>query len=195
MADLVQEYVSAYNSLKRALNSSTAGSSDGSSVGLLSADSGIREMSRRLGTLVTTQLATTGNYKTLSDLGVRTERDGTLTVNTTTLNAALAADPAAVTQMLNPTVPSTTNPGLAGALKTVTDALNAASGPLASSKSIYDKLNTSLQKQLTKIGDDRSGYSEQLTKTYSAMQTQLLRFKATQSYLEQQISAWNGTDN
>jgi len=85
------------------------GSGDGKTVGLLSADSGVREMARRLGGLATAQPASDGPYKTLSDLGVRTERDGTLSVNTPTLNAALKADPQAVTQMLNPTVPSAIN--------------------------------------------------------------------------------------
>jgi flagellar hook-associated protein 2 len=191
MSDLVQEFVAAYNNLKGALNSSINGSGDGKTVGLLSSDSGVREMARRLSGLATAQLASTGPYKTLSDLGVRTERDGTLTVNMTTLNAALAADPQAVTQMLNPTVPSATNKGIAGALKDVTDYLNRSDGPLASSKAVYDKLRESLQDQLDKLGTDRADYTAQLTKTYSAMQSQLLKFKATQSYLDQQIEQWN----
>lgn len=195
MSDLVQEFVTAYNNLKTSLNSATQRASDGSTVGLLSTDSGVREMARRLSTLTSTPLATTGTYRTLADLGVRTERDGTLTVDTAKLNAALAADPEGVTQMLNPTVSSTANPGIAGALKSVTDYLNGTDGPLAASKAVYDKLQTSLSKQLEKLDSARSDYSAQLTKTYSAMQSRLLQFKATQSYLEQQIAAWNNTGN
>jgi len=195
MSDLVQEYVTAYNNLKRALNSSMGANGSTSEIGLLSSDSGVREMSRRLAALATGNLTDSGPYKTLSDLGVRTERDGTLSVNVSTLNAALAANPEAVTQMLNPAVPTAASPGLAGALKTVTDFLNATDGPLASSKAIYDKLQASLQKQLDKVGEDRTDYSERLTKTYSAMQAQLLRLKGTQSYLDQQIKAWNSSSN
>ena len=51
-----------------------------------------------------------------------------------------------------------------------------------------------MKKQLDKLGEDRTDYSGRLTKTYSAMQTQLLKFKATQSYLEQQISVWSKSD-
>lgn len=193
MSSLVQDFVTAYNNLKKAVNSATTSDTTAGTVGLLSSDPGIRQMSNKLAQLATTQLATTGAYQTLSDLGVRTERDGTLTVDITKLNAAIAADPEGVTQMLNPTVSSATNPGVAGALKTVTDALNATDGPLASSKAIYDKLQVSLQAQLDKIGTDRSAYSERLTKTYSSMQTRLLQLKATQSYLDQQIAAWNAT--
>lgn len=189
MEDLVGEFVSAYNNLKSAINDSTK--STDTTVGLLSSDSGIRDMSTRLAKLTSTQLASTGTYKTLADLGVSTNRDGTLTLDSDRLKKALEADPEGVTQMLNPTTSTTDNPGIAGALKTITDYLNADSGPLASSAAVYDKMKTSLADQLTKLDTDMSNYSDQLTKTYSAMQTQLLAFKSTQSYLQQQIDAWN----
>ena len=192
MSELVQEFVSAYNTLKTALNSSTQASE--SSAGLLVSDSGVREMSRRLAGLTSQKLTDTGPYQTLGDLGVRTQRDGTLYVDIVKLNKALADNPEAVTQMLNPTVQSATNPGIAGALKGVNDALNGTDGPLAASKATYEKLQTSLQKQLDKLEEGRSKYSESLTKTYSAMQSQLLRLKSTQSYLDQQIKSWNGGD-
>ncbi len=191
MEDLVGEFVTAYNNLKSALNSSTASNVDAGTIGLLSSDPGVREMSRRLAAFAGTALADSGPYRTLNDLGVSTNRDGTLSLNSDRLKAALAANPEAVTQMLNPTVPSTGNPGIAGALKKITDYLNAENGPLASSAAIYDKLKASLQSQLDKLGTDRSNFSTQLTKTYTAMQTRLLQFKATQSYLEQQITVWN----
>ncbi|BAK64953.1 flagellar hook-associated protein 2 [Sphingobium sp. SYK-6] len=193
MNDLVQEYVSAYNELKRALNSATAITAG--TTGLLTADPGVREMSRRLGAMVGTQLADSGPYRTLSDLGVRTERDGTLSLDTAKLEAAIQADPAAVTQMLNPTVPSASNPGIAGALKDVTDYLNGPDGPLTSSTTTYDKLKASLQKDLDKLDEQRGTYSDQLTKTYGNMQTRLLKLQATQSYLDQQIKAWNSSND
>ena len=193
MNDLVQEFVSAYNNLKSALNTATSTTDSGSTVGLLTADSGMREMSNRLAKLVSTPLASTGTFRTLNDLGISTNRDGTLSLDTDRLADALAADPEGVTNMLNPTVQTTDNPGIAGALKSITDYLNGTDGPLASSTATYNKLKESLQDQLDKLSDQRSAYSDQLTKTYSAMQTRLLQFKATQSYLEQQIAAWNNS--
>lgn len=193
MSDLVKEFVSAYNDLKRALNGAMAAGSGNGTAGLLSADSGVRDMSRRLAGLVSAQLSATGPYRTLADIGVRTERDGTLSLDTTRLNAVLAADPEAVTQMLNPAVKDADHPGIAGALKNVTDYVNGANGPLAASQASYEKLRDSLAKQLDKLDQQRTDYSAQLTKTYSAMQAKLTAFKATQSYLEQQIKVWNGS--
>jgi len=193
MADLVGEFVQAYNNVKTALNDATKSSTD--TVGLLSSDPGVREMANRLAKLSSTKLASTGTYQTLSDLGVSTNRDGTLTLDTARLNKALQDDPAGITQMLNPTTSTAANPGIGGAMKSITDFLNATNGPLASSAAVYDKMKTSLAAQLTDLNDSMTKYSDQLTKTYSAMQTQLLALKSTQTYLTQQISVWTNSNH
>jgi flagellar hook-associated protein 2 len=193
MSQLVQEYVQAYNTLKTALNASTAAPVSGSGGGVLSGDGGIRDMSNHLGRLVNTTLSSDGVYKTLADLGVSTNRDGTLTLDTKRLDAAIAANPEAVTQMLNPAVPDADHPGIAGALKSVTDYLNATNGPLASSASIYDKLKASLADRQERLDEQMGSYEERLTLTYTAMQTKLLALRATQSYLTQQISVWTNS--
>lgn len=190
MKDLVEEFVSAYNSLKTALNNATAPASSGNGSGLLSGDGGVRTMVQRLSQLTSTPLAATGDYRRLTDLGIKTNRDGTLTLDTVRLEKALAADPAAVTQMLNPSTPDAANPGLGGALKSITDFLNGTNGPLASSAAVYDKLKESFMDRLAELDTRMDTYEAQLTKTFSAMQTRLLAFKATQSYLDQQIEIW-----
>lgn len=195
MKELVQEYVAAYNELKKALNSATAAGTDGVGGGALAGDAGVRDMVRSLSGLTSTKLASSGAYQQLSDIGISTNRDGTLSLNVATLDKALAADPAAVTQMLNPTVSDANNPGIAGALKKVTDYLNGTNGPLAASAATYDKLKASLSKQLEALDTSMSNYEAQLTKTYSAMQSRLSTLKSIQSYMDQQISAWNSSDN
>ncbi|HTH28066.1 MAG TPA: flagellar filament capping protein FliD, partial [Sphingobium sp.] len=195
MGQLVREYVQAYNTLKKALNEAMAPPANGVGAGVLSGDAGVRDMSNRLAKLINTTLSSDGAYKTLSDLGVSTNRDGTLKLDTKRLDAAIAADPQAVTQMLNPAVPDGNHPGIAGALKDVTDYLNATNGPLASSKSVYDKLKATLADQLEKLDDQMTNYEERLSLTYSAMQTKLLALKATQTYLTNQISIWTKSND
>lgn len=191
MGDLVQQIVDAYNSLKAALNTSTRTTDgQGSSSGLLSNDSGVRTMSNMLSKLASTQLTPDGPFKTLADLGVSTTRDGTLALDKDALNKALAKDPEAVVQMLNPTTRDATHIGIDGALKQISDYLNSDDGPLSASANIYDKLGKDYTDQMTKLTDSKAAYSDQLTTTYAAMQTKLLQFKATQSYLEQQVAAW-----
>lgn len=191
MADLVREIVTAYNTLKGGLNTAMRTSTGaGSSSGLLANDGGMRDMSNRLARLTSTQLTPDGTYKTLADLGVTTNRDGTLSLDTTRLQAALAADPEGVVQMLNPSVKDATHIGIAGALGSITSYLTGEKGPLTASAATYDKLGKTYQKQLDKVNEDKADYTERLTVTYSTMQSRLLQFKATQSYLEQQIAMW-----
>ena len=195
MRDLVSEFVEAYNNLKTALNGATAPGTESASAGALAGDSGVREMVKQLSRLPSTQLASTGPYRTLADLGVSTNRDGTLKLDAKRLDAALAADPTAVTQMLNPAVSTDSDPGLAGAMKKVTDVLQADNGALASSKARYDKMQEALADQLEKLDRDMDNYEQRTAAVFAAMDTQLAALKATQSYMTQQIAMWTNSDS
>lgn len=195
MRDLMVEFVSAYNTLMKALNTATATGTDSSNAGVLNGESSIRDMKRQLSQMVSTALAPTGTFTTLNDLGISTGRDGTLSLDTTILDKAIAADPKAVTQLLNPAVKSATTPGLAGLMDGVRDRLQQKDGPLATAQAKYQKLAADLTDQLDKLNTQMTDYQAQLTKVYSAMETRLSALKATQSYLEQQVALWTKSDN
>lgn len=193
--DLVKEFVTAYNTLRSALNSATVSGADASTAGALAGDPGVRDMVQQLARLTTTTLASTGDYKTLNDIGISTNRNGTLALNETRLDAAIAADAGAVARMINPAVSTASDPGLAAAVKAVKDNLQSTNGSLATSKAKYDKLATELSKQLEKLDTEMTDYEARLTATYAAMEKRLNAFKATQTYLEQQIAQWNNSDS
>lgn len=195
MRDLMVEFVDAYNTMMKALNTATATGADPSSSGVLNSESAARDMKRQLSRMTGTALATGGAYRTLVDLGVKTSRDGTLTLDTKVLDAAIAADPAAITQMLNPAVKSVATPGLAGLMDNVRDSIKAKDGALASSQAKYKALAEELTRQLEKLDEQMDTYEARLTATYSKMETRLTALKATQSYLDQQIAIWNKSDD
>ncbi|SEQ58067.1 flagellar filament capping protein FliD [Sphingobium sp. YR768] len=195
LADLLKEYVSAYNTLMKALNTATATGADSSSAGVLNGVSSVRDMKRQLAALTSTQLSATGTYKTLADIGVSTNRDGTLTLDTDRLAAALEADPEGVTNMVNPKTSTTASPGLAKLMDTVRDNIEKDDGPMKLAQERYDKLATQYTEQLEKLDEQMTNYEEHLTAIYSAMETRLTALKATQSYLDQQIEAWNNSDS
>lgn len=193
--DLVKEFVQAYNSLRSALNGATAVGVDGKSAGALAGDPGVRDMMNKLSRLTTTPLTTSGTYQTLGDIGVRTNQDGTLTLDETRFDQVSAADPQAIAQMINPAVSTATTPGLAKIVSDVKTQLEDTNGALASSKSKYDQLAKAYAKELEKLNEDMDSYEERLSTVYTAMNTKLLALKATQSYLDQQIAIWNQKDN
>ena len=195
MRDLMVEFVSAYNTMLKGLNTATSKGADSSSAGVLNGESAIRDMKRQLSQMTSTALSASGTYRTLSDIGVSTNRDGTLALDTKMLDKAIAADPAVITQMLNPAVASATTPGLAGMLDSVRDKIQQKDGPLASAQAKYKGLAETLTKQLEKLDTQMTNYETQLTNVYSKMETRLTALKATESYLKQQIEIWNNSNN
>jgi flagellar hook-associated protein 2 len=117
----VSDFVAAFNELKSQIDTATASastSSDGTA-GALYGNAGIREMQRQLSRLSSTVLNTSGGPQTLAEIGVATNRDGTLSLDQNQLNKALATYPDAVEAMFNPTQHSS-NP-----LITITSAMGA----------------------------------------------------------------------
>jgi flagellar hook-associated protein 2 len=99
----VQDFAAAYNELKKTLDGLTANGVGGAAAGPLRGNLGLREMQRQLAKLSSTDLSSGGSPSTLAELGVKTERDGTLSVDTTTLDKMLAEQPDKVEAMFNPT--------------------------------------------------------------------------------------------
>lgn len=195
LSDLLKEFVDAYNTLMKALNTATATGADSSSSGVLNGVAGVRDMKRQLSGITSTQLASTGTYKTLADIGVSTNRDGTLSLDTDRLAAVMEADPEAITNMVNPKVSTTDNPGLSKLMDTVRDNIEKDDGPLKTAQKRYDALAEEFTQQLEDLDEKMANYEEHLTKVYAAMETRLSALKATQSYLEQQIEVWNNSDS
>lgn len=94
----VGDFVAAYNEMKTTLTKMTG--TDGS----LRSDAGIRALVTRLGALTSTKLtyAADGSPTTLAEIGVSTNRDGTLTLDSAKLSSVIASNPAAVEAMFNP---------------------------------------------------------------------------------------------
>jgi flagellar hook-associated protein 2 len=195
LSDLLKEFVDAYNTLMKALNTATAAGADSSSAGVLSGVSSVRDMKRQLAAMSSTPLASTGTYRTLADIGVTTNRDGTLSLDTDRLASAMESDPEGVTNMVNPKTSSAANPGLAKLMDSVRDNIEKDDGPLKLAQERYDSLSGDFTAQLEKLDEQMANYETHLTTIYAAMETRLSALKATQSYLEQQIEVWNNSDS
>jgi flagellar hook-associated protein 2 len=194
--DVLNEFVKAYNDLRTALNDATAPGLDGASGGPLAGERAARDMMRAMASLTTKQLNDTGTYRSLADIGVKTNRDGTLTLDSVRFDAALAADPEGIGRMLEPATPTATNPGLAKAFEDIKTSLKSPDGSLVGAQNRLNKIASDLTKLMEKVEEDSERYREQLEKTFAAMDRQLTVLRSTQSYIEQQVSVWtNSGDN
>jgi flagellar hook-associated protein 2 len=95
----ITDFVSAYNEMKATLTKVTD-----PTTGSLRSDPGMRTLVQQLARLPSTQLtyATDGSPTTLAEIGVSTNRDGTLALNTGQLSTVMSSTPDAVEAMFNP---------------------------------------------------------------------------------------------
>lgn len=193
--DVLNEFVTAFNDLRTALNSATAPGLEGASGGPLAGERAARDIMRSMASLTTKALTDSGAYRSLADIGVKTNRDGTLTLDNAKFDRALAADPEGVARMLEPAVPTATSPGLAKAFEDIKTSLKSPEGSLAGAQKRLSTLAANLAKALEKVEEDSERYRELLEKTFGDMDRQLTILRSTQSYIEQQVSVWNNTDN
>ncbi len=161
-------------------------------------DQAMRTLDRQLSALVS-QSVTSGSPASLSAIGVKTNRDGTIGFDEATFNIAYARDPDAVEAIFSPTRDATrtaiTDPGIGGALAALKTAATATNGALAS-------LSTRLGKEASALATDRArmearetAYKARLEAQFGNVDSRVGALKATQSYLDQQIKIWTRSND
>ncbi len=90
IATNINAFVKSYNdAVAFVTKQSTYGDSAG---GILGGDSGLNSVKRNFQNLLTTQITTSSSFKALSQLGLQTQKDGTLTLDSDELNKAIETD-------------------------------------------------------------------------------------------------------
>jgi flagellar hook-associated protein 2 len=185
----VTDFVAAYNSLStdvRAARTANPG------------DQGLRRLDSELRGLLGRAVTSDAALNSLSDLGISTNRDGSVTLNDATFDRMLQDRPEAVEALFNPSRTGgrtvTSDPGLAVALDAIRDAAVGSDGGLA----ILDR---QLAARGRAIASDRdrmelreAAYLTRLERQFGNLDARLSSFRATQSYLEQQIKIWSRSD-
>ena len=91
----INTFKDGYNDLIKAINDLTSYNADLGRGSVLTGDPGIRSLGQKLRTMLNTQVENvSSNVGSLAELGITTDvKDGTLSINTTTLNGFIASDP------------------------------------------------------------------------------------------------------
>jgi flagellar hook-associated protein 2 len=188
-AKLLNEFVVGFNQMRGMIAVAIAPGAGSGAAGALLGDAGLRAAASKLAQLPGTVLAGGATSRSLNDLGIVTNRDGSLRVDRVKLTAAIAADPDGVRAML------TGASGLGTALTAVRDLVMAKGGAIDASTTRYTRTATVLAVQQARVETDNAKLVERLTKSFSQMDRQVALIKASQAYLTQQIAAWNSTNN
>lgn len=190
VTSLMQSFVTAYNTLAQQLAPLSSYDSATKTAGPMLGDSMLTSLRNQLFHSMTNPVASAGStYNTLASLGVMTNSDGTLSLNTSTLNTALISNFQAVTHALG---------GSDGVIARLNTMLSSA----LSTTGIIQNRSTNLGNQQTTINNEqaqitaRSAVIQQRYMTqFNAMDTLLAQMQNTSTYLTQQFQALNKPSN
>lgn len=195
----VNDFVTTYNQVLAELKTETD-----PKTGPLRNDYNATNLLRALRSLTTTVLTTGGTAgapNTLAAIGVSTAKDGTLSVNSTTLSTAMINAPDAVEAMFADGT-GATGAGLGAALAAITTKatdnkvyINGAveETGLAGSTALYTAKLSKVSDQEAQVTTDTAAYQERLTAQYAASDARVAAYKASMTALQNQIDQWNKT--
>ena len=182
----VKDFVATYNEVLAILKEQTD-----PVTGPLRADPAARQMGNMLRGLASTVLlpgAAAGSPSTLAAIGVRTTRQGTLEVDEAALTTAMTRSPEAVEAMFAVTTVAGT--GLQSAMESMKFNANSFVYGLGAAGQRYSSAKTTLAQQATLLEAQTEKLTTRMTAQFSAMNTRVSAYKATQSYLQQQVDMW-----
>jgi len=182
----MSDFVAAMNDLKETLSSARSSTNARA----------VLELERRLSRLIGQPLTSSANGpRSMADLGVTTNRDGSLSLDSKKLESALKSWPDAVEAIFNPlrdaTRNQTTDPGIGGAMAAIKTATLASNGGLDALKARLQKEADALALLRTRTEEREAANKDRLARNLAGMDSRVTSLKATQAYLDQQIAQWN----
>lgn len=184
----VSDVVDTYNQLFATIKTDTD-----PITGALRTDPSVSAMKRRLQGLTLTKLVPddgSGAPRTLAEIGVGTNRDGTLKVDATRLVAVAAQYPGQLEKIFAAGT-GATEKGLSAALNAIAAEAGSTSVGLGAAEQRYSKARSTLTDQQSKATEEATAMRERLTRQFASMDARVAAYKSTQTFLQQQIDAWN----
>lgn len=177
----VADFVSVFNDVRRSVaRAREAGN-----------DQGLRLLDQQLAALVGKQLSSDSQIKSLSDIGVTTNRDGSVTLNAARLTAVLRDNPQQVEALFIPvrdgTRNATTDPGLSASLNAIKTNSLGSNGPISALEDRLKKRAAVLVQDRTRVDERENAYQRRLERQFGGLDGRINALKATQSYLRQQF--------
>lgn len=162
--------------------------------GELGNDPGARELRRDLAGLAgrVVMPGATGNApRTLADLGLALNRDGTFRLDTAQLNRSLENDPDGVAAMFTT--------GISGVFSTMDrlareNSLASDPGTLGGSLRRFESQAAASDERLARIAEQQETLRERLTRQFTASERQVAASQSTLTFLRQQIDIWSASD-
>lgn len=184
----LQDIVTAYNMLLTTVTTEAKYDKDVTKRGGLANDAIARNLLNQMRKLSTDPIKLAdGKSVTLAEIGVKTNLDGSLTLDSTKLDQVISQSPG----LLESVVASGAS---AGAVERFTKLTDVVVGTNSSFKTISDQVTNAdlpkIETDQTKLNDQMTALKEKYLAQFSAMQTIVQASKSTQDSLSQSMTAW-----
>ena len=184
--DAAKKFVDAYNSLAGTIKSLSRYDVATEAAGALLGDAMLRNIDSQVRKLISSPVAgVNGNYTTLASLGITTQADGKLKLDTVRFNAALAANPGAVSDIF------TSSNGVAVKLADFMGSKTSVTGELTvRSSNITDTL-VDLKDQQDALNARMKVIEQRYFRQFNALDTLLGQMNTTASALDSWLKQSN----
>jgi len=185
ITNAVNQLVSSYNSAITAINNQFHVNSNGAAGGALEADGSLRQAQQILLGAITFSTAGTGGSINLTNLGINVNNDGTLSVDSGALSAALSSNFSGVHAFLQ-----SGSTGFAGNLNTVLRNLtDSVSGVLGLDAFGLSQTSLDLTNHISDLQANIAVQAQNLTAVYARVNTTLQELPLLQAQLGQQLAS------
>lgn len=181
VSENIQNFVTAYNDLRKLIAEETRVDPASGKAGNLLSDSLTRTVQNQLRDILSSSGSKSGNISALVDLGITTNRDGTLDVNSVRLNSALRLNFDNVTEFFS---------GEQGMANRLNDTLNV----YLQRSGTFDSRTESINQQIRSLDSERetvarrmSALEARMFAQFNAMDSIVAQLNNTGSFLTQQL--------
>ncbi len=185
VATALNTFVTDYNAIVTSVNAQFTYSASTNSAGVLSGDSSVRLVQDALLSLTSFSMSGNGSIDSLQSMGISMNDDGTLAIDSSSLNTALTSN---FSDLANFFQSGTGSFGEALST-TMTSLNNPIDGPLALDLSSIQQTNQDLTNNINDFEANLAVQEQQLTTQYSQINAELQQLPMLQSQLSQELGS------
>lgn len=187
----VEKFIQSYNAINKIVNDQFALNPDTKHQGALAGDASLRGVISRLRREISAPGGTSAGLTFLSNVGIKFEKDGSLTLDDSKLTKALDTDPTAVSNLF-----TLAQNGIGKRIPdAVDDFISAVNGVLTSRQkgvqSNIDRIDKNIERETARV----TAMQDRLTQQFSALEKIVSSLKSQGDFLTQQLAGLNDKRN
>ena len=185
------DFAAAYTAVVKLIAADTKYDPVAKKGGLLQGDSAATGMQRQLRTLAGSASAASAVFGHLSDIGLELQADGSMTVNATKLDAALANVAELKKMFSNSSATDPTLDGFGKRFRTIADSMLGIDGAITTRTEGLGQQLQRNQKDQDALELRLAAIEKRYRAQYTALDTAMAQLQSQSAYITQQIAAWS----